>query len=555
MSLCARPLRPFSSSALRWCCIGLLFTAHSVFAQSLFHQANANITAGELETAVQLIQSDQGQSLTDEEVRYLMSAIYAQIGQRAKAEQLLNGISQPELASLVNAQRLELAATHASPAQVKRLLADLDLEDGDDAQLKYLALAAMNSSGHGSYLKRLKAKALEDYSGQFNLDLAWVYFHIGAYAEVIKTLNDGPVAQAPAAMTQRAHWLARAYGQLKDKPHACQSLHTINSLKLTGAQGELDAALNQLYGCASKQVSKPPHPSPPPPQPHLRVSEPAKPRGAASDGRATPSPAVAEIKAIPRADATPGLTLRPQGAFNGQEQKVSYYDRRSSRLAHTLPIPASAGITGASGILIGGGHYVLTNRHVVEGGQYFAVKSALGGTSKAHLVKISDTSDLALLQLEDPFADDQSISASEITNAKAGSQIYSMGYPLWYLLGSETPSITNGLVAKNSGLNDDPRMFQITAKVNKGNSGGPVFDQYGRLVGLTTGKLDTENLRRTEGVAPEGVNFIYQAKEIMSFAGQTIEQGQAHRLPQQPLKPEQLYESRLGSAVMVAVGR
>jgi S1-C subfamily serine protease len=210
------------------------------------------------------------------------------------------------------------------------------------------------------------------------------------------------------------------------------------------------------------------------------------------------------------------------------------------------------GVSGASGILIGDGKFVLTNRHVVEMGKLYAVRNAMGRVSNARLVKVSEVDDLALLSVDEAFPAAQSIGVQQMAAARAGSQIYSMGYPLWFLLGSQTPSITNGLVSKISGLNDEPSMFQISAKVNKGNSGGPVFDSYGRLIGVTMGKLDTEYLRKTDGVNAEGVNFIIHTERILKFLGtdSKLAPASSHAAP---LQPEMIYDKMLGAVVIVAV--
>ena len=98
-------------------------------------------------------------------------------------------------------------------------------------------------------------------------------------------------------------------------------------------------------------------------------------------------------------------------------------------------------------------------------------------------------------------------------------------------------------------------MFQLTAKINRGNSGGPVFDMRGHLVGLTMGKLDNEALRLSEGIMPEDVNFAIQADRIR--AALTVQQdpltpAMASEIDGLKL-PEQIYREMLGRVVIVAV--
>ena len=139
--------------------------------------------------------------------------------------------------------------------------------------------------------------------------------------------------------------------------------------------------------------------------------------------------------------------------------------------------------------------------------------------------------------------------------AQPGSQVVAMGYPLWYLLGSQTPSLTNGVVAKVAGINEDPKMFQLTAKINRGNSGGPVFDMRGHLVGLTMGKLDNEALRLSEGIMPEDINFAIQADRIrQALTGRIDPVANTNATADLAVKPpEQIYQDMLGRVVIVAV--
>jgi S1-C subfamily serine protease len=126
-----------------------------------------------------------------------------------------------------------------------------------------------------------------------------------------------------------------------------------------------------------------------------------------------------------------------------------------------------------------------------------------------------------------------------------------MGYPLWYVLGSSTPSLSNGVVAKGTGINEDPSTFQLTAKINKGNSGGPVFDMYGNLIGITMGKLDNEEIRKTDGQAPEDINFAIHVDRLNKPLNMKLTSVGVKDRPM--LKPEDIYQMMVGKVVIVAV--
>lgn len=507
-----------------WGAVMVLGGYTQAFADTPFLQAQTRVAMGQLEQAVEVAKLSETQ-LTAEEMGLLMAEIYGEIGQRGKALQLLDELSPQALVIQISEKRLEFLALGGHTLELEKQLRALRRKE--DAGLKYLALAAMKKSGDSKFMSRLKSNALQPSDFKARADLAWVYFHLGAYAEAIKVLTQSARNSGRPGTVQDKTLLTLSYLRINEKNKACQILN-LESVQ-TNESGEPAEAKTMVYwlklflSCAG---------------PSSQVAAEITPKSTASSSSASES-----------------LTMKPHGAFKPDASRVSYFDRFSGRSSSSLPLPEGVGMTGASGVLLGHGKFVLTNRHVVEGGRYFAVRNALGGISKARLVHVSDVDDLALLELEQPFPSAHAIASHEIGTAKAGGQIYSIGYPLWYLLGTETPSITNGLVSKNTGMNDDPKMFQITAKINKGNSGGPVFDGYGNLVGLTMGKLDTESLRTTERVDPEGVNFIYHSRELMSFVGRYVRRDATEIGLRQNRTPEEIYEKRLGAAVMVAVGR
>lgn len=515
-------------------CGGLILASVGVVASTMpsgptFWDARARILVGQLEQAIELAKSDAS-SMTEEQISLLMAEVYGEIGQWERALQMLDSMESGAMLSQVREKRLEI---YAQAGNVFDLQKAMTAAFGtDQAEMKYLALASMKKSGNGKYLKTLKQKASDRSNVLARSNLAWVYYQMGAYAEAIKLLKGGAKPSVNLQTAQDRLLLSVSYHRIHQKEKACEALDLDSASKLASPNDQaVVQSLGEVMSCTVRQQS-------------AQSATAVHGSNAEKAQQASVSP-----------DATESLTMKPHGAFKSDETRVPYVDRFNGQGNRNLPIPEGMGITGASGVLLGRGNYVLTNRHVVEEGKHFAIKNALGNVSKARLVKVSAEDDLALLELEQAFPAQQAIAVEEIAMAKAGGQIYSMGYPLWYLLGTGTPSITNGLVSKNSGMNDDPKMFQITAKINKGNSGGPVFDRFGNLIGLTTGKLDTQALRQSEGVDPEGVNFIYQSKELMDFVGRYLDRGRRASTSQRSLSPEEVYEMRLGATVMVAVGR
>ena len=214
-----------------------------------------------------------------------------------------------------------------------------------------------------------------------------------------------------------------------------------------------------------------------------------------------------------------------------------------------FPFPPGVMITGGSGFIVDGGRKIVTNRHVVEGGKAFAVRTGLGEIITARLLFLSPTDDIAVLELDKALPAERAIAANGYAKPGVGRNVVVMGYPLWSVLGEGSPSLTNGMVSKRTGLQDDKNTFQLTAKVNKGNSGGPVFDLSGKVVGITVGKLDTKKFQDEQGYLPEDVNFAIHVDRLPSIANVQIDTA-AVRGPE--LGTEALYQAMLGKVVMVA---
>jgi S1-C subfamily serine protease len=248
-------------------------------------------------------------------------------------------------------------------------------------------------------------------------------------------------------------------------------------------------------------------------------------------------PAAPEAKAVAQ-QSREAKTLAPVAA-----------DRDFAPPVKRFPFPAGVTITGGSGFIVDGGRKIVTNRHVVEGGKEFAVRTGLGEIINARLLFLSPTDDLAVLELEKPLAADRAIPANAYAKPGVGRNVVVMGYPLWSVLGEGSPSLTNGMVSKRTGLQDDKGTFQLTAKVNKGNSGGPVFDLSGHVVGITVGKLDTKKFQDDQGFVPEDVNFAIHVDRLPPIANIQLANNAA---PMPELGTEELYQKMLGKVVMVA---
>jgi S1-C subfamily serine protease len=168
-------------------------------------------------------------------------------------------------------------------------------------------------------------------------------------------------------------------------------------------------------------------------------------------------------------------------------------------------------VTG-SGFFLSSDGYLLTNLHVVSGCRTASFK--IGGIAASAPVLFSDAKDdLAVLKYEHPpaflaFRDDQRL--------KLGENVAVMGYPLAGVVASSL-NMTTGTISALAGIGEDTRMIQFTAPIQPGNSGGPLLDQSGHVIGIVTSKLSPLWTAANLGTIPENVNFAIKASVIRDF--------------------------------------
>jgi S1-C subfamily serine protease len=157
-------------------------------------------------------------------------------------------------------------------------------------------------------------------------------------------------------------------------------------------------------------------------------------------------------------------------------------------------------------------HHLLTNAHVVEGTTSVTVH--VGGRPFAASTVFSDPrNDLALLRVETPLPGVAQFRSQ--VGLHLGEDIVALGFPLQGLLGTG-PQASAGNIAALCGIGNDSSVFQFTAPIASGNSGGPILDMAGHLVGLVSSSLNLDHVRRA-GANAENVNFGIKGAMMLSF--------------------------------------
>ena len=156
--------------------------------------------------------------------------------------------------------------------------------------------------------------------------------------------------------------------------------------------------------------------------------------------------------------------------------------------------------------------HVLTNNHVIDGCSDITVTHVGSPSIKARLVARDATNDLAVLSTDVA----QLIVPPLSMRARIGESVYAYGYPLNGILATNG-NFTIGNVTASEGLGDDSRELQISAPVQPGNSGGPLVDQYGNVVGVIVSKLNALKMASVTQDVPQNVNFAIKSTIALNF--------------------------------------
>jgi S1-C subfamily serine protease len=178
-------------------------------------------------------------------------------------------------------------------------------------------------------------------------------------------------------------------------------------------------------------------------------------------------------------------------------------------VAQALPNRAARRVSSGTGFVVAPDR-VLTNQHVVDRCDRILVRTADGRWLAAvPPARVDAQLDLALLSV--PGNPGPSLAFRNAPAVRRGEGVIAYGFPLAGLLSAD-PKLTQGVVNALAGLRNDPNNYQVSAEVQPGNSGGPLVDMQGHVVGVVVAKLDG---RRVQNV--DNVNFAIKGDAAKAF--------------------------------------
>ena len=167
-----------------------------------------------------------------------------------------------------------------------------------------------------------------------------------------------------------------------------------------------------------------------------------------------------------------------------------------------------------TGFMFGSKDYVITNWHVIRGAKNIKVKFLNGEKINAEVLLKDSKNDIAFLKLErSPQLPASSLKIGNSSSVKMGDKVFTIGYPAHWVMG-QNPKYTEGVVNALSGIKDDPTVFQISAQIQPGYSGGPIFDQSGNIIGIAQASLDPQLATESIGALPQNVNYAIKSTYI-----------------------------------------
>lgn len=173
-----------------------------------------------------------------------------------------------------------------------------------------------------------------------------------------------------------------------------------------------------------------------------------------------------------------------------------------------------------TGFVVSANGHIVTNHHVIDGCS--DLKGNLTGEAAMVLRVVSSdaNNDLALLQAPST-ARFKEFARIRDRSIRSGDSVVAIGFPFHGLLTSDF-TVTTGIVSSLSGMRNDSRFLQISAPVQPGNSGGPLFDTTGQIVGVVTGKLDGLRVAVATGSIPENINFAIKTGALRDFLDNSV---------------------------------
>ena len=182
----------------------------------------------------------------------------------------------------------------------------------------------------------------------------------------------------------------------------------------------------------------------------------------------------------------------------------------------TVISPDNSQAASGTGFAISSNGYIVTNHHVINGAKKIEIRGVNQNYNQSYSAEVvisDERNDLAIIKINDPLFSSLGIIPYTLRNnlADVGENVFVLGYPLTTTMGTEV-KLTNGIISSKTGFQGDISTYQISAPVQPGNSGGPLFDNSGNLIGIVNAK---HGMAENAGYAIK-VNYLKNLIELIN---------------------------------------
>ena len=218
---------------------------------------------------------------------------------------------------------------------------------------------------------------------------------------------------------------------------------------------------------------------------------------------------------------------------SGFEQSGNTCKKKPESKIEVQPEEVLQAASGTGFIVSEEGH-IVTNHHVIEGCAEVKVHKD-GKVYKGNVIANDIMNDLALIKSN--YKPNVIFPLSD-KNPSLLQDIYVAGFPFGNAISSSV-KVTKGVVSSETGIGNNYSNIQIDAAIQPGNSGGPILDDYGNVIGVAVAKLAMEKIYEDFGVFPENTNFGIKSSVVENLI-------QAHNVNNPPPNTEEINKSDLG---------
>jgi antitoxin component YwqK of YwqJK toxin-antitoxin module/S1-C subfamily serine protease len=200
------------------------------------------------------------------------------------------------------------------------------------------------------------------------------------------------------------------------------------------------------------------------------------------------------------------------GIYNSGVKAVTYDDFKLVKTAaNTSPLPRNRSYSNddwngnGSGVILSNSGLIATNFHVIEGAEAIEVEFLFNGkieSFRAKVIRTDEINDLAIIKIDDnSFKGLSGIKYNFKTrSSQVGESVFALGYPKALTSMGKDIKFTDGKISAKTGFQGDVTTYQTTTPIQPGNSGGPLFDYKGNLIGINSSKIvsdDVDNVAYT----------------------------------------------------------